>query len=568
MKKCLLAVFILLFSLSNSQAQNKNAFTSTLNKVTTNDDYNYIAINQMKMWIGNNGMGSYNPFNDWQGGLFWPGGESSSLGMAYVDGLFWVGKVNNEFRSNASAYRYGFQAGKILNHGLADDPTLPQYRIYKIRKDWDKLPSGPTKDQYRKDYEEWPGNEGAPFYDSNNDGVYTTRIDKPLFLGDEVLWCVMNDLDSERVEFSTGSLPVGIEIQITLFGFNSTNVLKDVVFKTYKIINKSNDVLDSMYIGYWSDALLGYALDNYGGCDTTLKLGYFYNADDTDENYYESNPPALGYMFVQTPYLISEISDSGMAFGNWRSGIKNIPLNSFSLEYTFSSWIDDPWLGTNPFVFQTLGPNLSLTLFRIAKGLIWDDTGFINPVTNQITRFVCSGDPVKKEGWYEGDGWPEYHPEKSERAMTMTVGPITMAPGDTQEVVIAIIASQGSDNLQSITELKNTARTVQYFYDNYIPETVNVNYLPPLPEYYYLGQNYPNPFNPTTRISYELPLSGLVTLKVFDILGREISTLVNEEKEAGKYQVDFSSSSLSSGIYFYTLTSREYSKTKKMILIR
>ena len=152
--------------------------------------------------------------------------------------------------------------------------------------------------------------------------------------------------------------------------------------------------------------------------------------------------------------------------------------------------------------------------------------------------------------------------------MTLAVGPITMAPGDTQEVVIAIIAAQGSSNLQSITELKKTAKTVQYFYDNYIPETVNVNYLPPLPEYYYFGQNYPNPFNPTTQINYELPVSGLVTLKVFDILGKEISTLVNEEKQAGKYQVDFSSAGLSSGIYFYTLTSHNYSKTKKMIVIK
>ena len=85
---------------------------------------------------------------------------------------------------------------------------------------------------------------------------------------------------------------------------------------------------------------------------------------------------------------------------------------------------------------------------------------------------------------------------------------------------------------------------------------------------YSLFQNYPNPFNPTTRISYELPLNGLVTLKVFDILGKEISTLVNEEKSAGKYQVEFSSGGLSSGIYFYTFTSHNYSKTKKMVLLR
>ena len=182
-----------------------------------------------------------------------------------------------------------------------------------------------------------------------------------------------------------------------------------------------------------------------------------------------------------------------------------------------------------------------------------------------ITRFPFSGNPVDSTGWYIGY-LGTIRP--NDMRMFLNTGPITMAPGDTQEVVIAIIAAQGSDNLQSITELKKTARTVQYFYNNYIPETVNVNYVPPLPEYYYLGQNYPNPFNPTTYISYELPVNGLVTLKVFDILGREITTLVNDEKSAGKYQVDFSSDGLSSGIYFYTLTSREYSKTKKMILIR
>ena len=323
---------------------------------------------------------------------------------------------------------------------------FPNTEFIKFVKTGSNLPSGPTKDKYQKDYEEWPGNEGAPFYDSNNDGVYTSGIDKPLYLGDEVLWCVMNDLDSNRVDFSTASKPVGLEIQTTVYGYNHPS-LNNVLFKKYRIINKSNLLIDSMYFGYWSDAMLGYPLDNYGGCDTTLKLGYFYNADDYDENHYESYPPALGYMFVQTPYIVSENSDSGMVSGSWRKSIKNIPLNSFLLGFTFPYWIDDPWQGTNPFVWLMLRSNLSSVLFRIAEGLIWNGTGFINPVTNQVTKFVCSGDPVNGEGWYEGEGWPGYHPEKSDRAMTMAVGPITMAPGDTQEVVIAIIAARVQSNL-------------------------------------------------------------------------------------------------------------------------
>jgi len=152
--------------------------------------------------------------------------------------------------------------------------------------------------------------------------------------------------------------------------------------------------------------------------------------------------------------------------------------------------------------------------------------------------------------------------------MLMGSGPIAMAPVDTQEVVIAIIAAQGSDNLQSVAELKNTAKTVQYFYDNYTPELVNIKYEPPLPEFYYLSQNYPNPFNPTTCINYKLPIKGFVSLKVFDVLGKDVATLVNEEKPAGTFQVEFSSENLSSGIYFYTLNSGSYSKTKKMIVIK
>ena len=83
-----------------------------------------------------------------------------------------------------------------------------------------------------------------------------------------------------------------------------------------------------------------------------------------------------------------------------------------------------------------------------------------------------------------------------------------------------------------------------------------------------LSQNYPNPFNPVTKISYALPKSGLVTLRVYDILGKEVATLVNEVKNAGSYSVDFGASNLTSGVYFYKLESSEFSDIKKMMLIK
>ncbi len=83
-----------------------------------------------------------------------------------------------------------------------------------------------------------------------------------------------------------------------------------------------------------------------------------------------------------------------------------------------------------------------------------------------------------------------------------------------------------------------------------------------------LYQNYPNPFNPTTVISYQLPAFSNVTLKVYDILGNEVATLINEPKEAGFYEVELDASALSSGVYFYILRTNEFISSKKMVLLK
>jgi hypothetical protein len=89
-----------------------------------------------------------------------------------------------------------------------------------------------------------------------------------------------------------------------------------------------------------------------------------------------------------------------------------------------------------------------------------------------------------------------------------------------------------------------------------------------LPVSYSLSQNYPNPFNPSTTISFQIPISGFVKLVVYDILGEEVATLINEEKIAGSYEVDFNVRNLASGIYFYTINAGSFTSTKKMILMK
>lgn len=89
-----------------------------------------------------------------------------------------------------------------------------------------------------------------------------------------------------------------------------------------------------------------------------------------------------------------------------------------------------------------------------------------------------------------------------------------------------------------------------------------------IPEQFSLSQNYPNPFNPSTKINFAIPKSGLVTLKVYDILGREVKTLVNEIKSPGNYAIGFNGSELTSGVYFCRMQSAGFSDVKKLVLLK
>jgi len=98
--------------------------------------------------------------------------------------------------------------------------------------------------------------------------------------------------------------------------------------------------------------------------------------------------------------------------------------------------------------------------------------------------------------------------------------------------------------------------------------TTDVRELPGVPDVYTLNQNYPNPFNPTTNIVYSIPQSTFVTLKVYDVLGSEVGTLVNEFQTAGNYTVDFNATNLANGAYFYRLTAGSFTDVKKMVLMK
>lgn len=153
-------------------------------------------------------------------------------------------------------------------------------------------------------------------------------------------------------------------------------------------------------------------------------------------------------------------------------------------------------------------------------------------------------------------------------ATTSTFGSTPLSPGETRVVSVHFFSDNtiatGTCQLQAGTFHNPENRITQDFIATTDP-TLGVNDGNVLNSYS-LSQNYPNPFNPSTKISYNVGEPGLVQMKVYNILGVEVATLVNEQKIAGNYTVEFEAARFSSGVYLYSISVNNFSQTRKMIL--
>ncbi len=153
-------------------------------------------------------------------------------------------------------------------------------------------------------------------------------------------------------------------------------------------------------------------------------------------------------------------------------------------------------------------------------------------------------------------------------------GNVTSNLTGTDEIYAEILPGERIDFTFSASPNSHTAyvlkTTGRYETDtNYIfNKTTGINEETLIPTENKLYDNYPNPFNPTTHIKFSIKENGFVTLKVYDVLGREVAALMNEEKDAGIYTISFDGNSLSSGIYFYTITANDFKQTRKMLLVK
>jgi hypothetical protein len=552
-------------------------------KIQTNDYYAVMLINNIVNFYANNGVGTLNPISLAGDGESFEFPKGSGHTVIYDEQLIWGGFVNNKFNVGGTGYDRHLQAGKIITPGgpstppVADNPSLERNRVYRTRPDinpkvtfesiqakldsdevfnmnrlsqW-KTTARQVYDQYISDWNDWPASDGAPFKDMNGNGAYDPETDIPGVAGaDQTLWYVANDLDSNRMVYTFDSpRTLGVELQKTMWAYKLPGALGNTIFTSSKLINKSSYALDSTFITLRTDneigGLTGYTTD-FVGCDTVRNLGYAYKKVDNDPEY-GSRPPAVGSLLLQGPLVPGSPTDTARLSGRRRAGYKNLKMTSFV-----------PFLKRSPFD----GPSNAKQYYYMMNGLLTNSGGPIfDSVARRITKFAFTGDPVAGQGWLDGI-W-----SLGDRALQLSSGPFRFAPGDTQEVVCATIVAQGADRLASVLALRAAVDEVRSKYTSTNP-IVAVETRTSLPQSFSLDQNYPNPFNPSTTIRFEIVQRSAVKLKIFNVLGQLLTTLVDEQRNGGAYSVEWNATEVASGVYFYQLQAGEFVQTKKMIFLR
>ncbi len=481
--------------------------------------------------------------------LFWFDGEEN-LSAIDQESFIISGLVNNEIRVAGKYVYNSLYPGQILPGFVADDPTREAYKLWKVRKNPDSIEDDSLRAVYEENYANWPIQLGAPWIDNTNDGVYTQGADKPYRLGDETTFSIANDLDTLRSVYAFNTLPLGVEVTTSVFGFNNGNYLDDVVFKKFTIINKSPDIIEDVVFSNYSFIWIGLGeADNVVGCDTLLGLAFGYEFYEKNYRLGDKAPHAVGNLLVQGS-VVESPGDSALFNFRWKRGYKNLGM------YSFAPQDED----SGPF-YEAESRNQQ-DIFNLQHGFYTNGSPYYDSFTGDVTKFPLAGDPESASGWIENDTY-----SIGERSYFQNTGPLTMAPGDTQEVVFAIIVARGENNLNSVTKLKEKARRVQKFYtDSLLAPNVFNSYA--APNKIELSQNFPNPFNGSTLIKYSVPKAQKIVIELYNNLGQRVKTVLNKYHLPGNYRLNIDAANLASGLYFYTLRTKEKTKTKKMLLLR
>jgi hypothetical protein len=388
-----------------------------------------LDINQLNMWATNYGSIAWD-LSTGGSGLEFPKGSGKTA--VFAGGLWLGARVGGQVRTVVAEYSQEYVPGPMVG-GTFANPSFPQFRVYKVLP-WTGDPAdtahvernapGPLEDPRAHDswseYLNGAAPYGAPVQtwllpDPNNPGD-TVPVPGPADLGDQILWAVFNDADpANHTNDAGGSPPLGVEIQQMTLGATHTTAAQNAAIIRYRIINKGTQQLDDVIVTLWTDPDLGGASDDLVGYDPGLEMVYAYNATNNDP-IYGATPPAVGVMLLQGPTN---------AFGD------SIPVSAATMFIN----------GTDP--------SSADESYNYMRGLLSNGSPVIHPSTGLPTTFWFDGDPV------QGTGWLDTNP--ADRRMMLSAGMFSMAAGDTQEVVFAIVLGQGANRLASITALRMNA---------------------------------------------------------------------------------------------------------------
>ncbi len=409
-------------------------------KATALDTNTWIDVNRILMIVANDGafatdLGGTLGKTD---GLYYPftsvedieSGTNTST-VVYASGL-WIGAVDvatSDTLICLAEYSEEYGPGPMTAGGSFQPDAFenPAYKVYKLYAD-------SLGEHANADYLNWPADQGAPVDSAGN----------PAMIGDQMLWTIYNDADPDLHANNSGKTePLGIEIRQTVFAYDREDPLGEIVFIKFQIFNNGGRDLTNMYVSLWSDPDLGDAGDDLVGCDTVLSVGYCYNGTNNDGTY-GSRPPAVGYDFFQGPLTLNtpaDTADDGTELFARMWGLDSIPGYHNMGMTRFSKYIN----GTDP-------QNKTET-YNYMQGLNSDGSALANGTT-----YYLPGDPTTSTGDLDSDA--------ADRRFMVTTGPFDFGPGDSTEILAAIVVGQGGDRLSSISVMKFNDKFAQLAYDN------------------------------------------------------------------------------------------------------
>ena len=515
----------------------------------------YLDVNNVRARLVNTGVLFYRGSPD-----VYEVPKGTGLKVIFSDALWIGGMVDNELRVAAATYGpYDFWPGPISDPGQPPTDCARYDHIWSVDRSIDI--SNFEDGEYPTPVElNWPADLGAPYQDVDGLPGYNPRAgEKPSILGDQMHWWVMNDAGNEKTR--TDSKPLGIEVRVSAFGFDSIPDLENVTFYQYKVINRNTVPIRDIWMGKYQDVDLGAAFDDYIGSDSTLSLVFAYNADNDDDGQYGAAPPAIGVSTIQASHSKKSLpsdrdSDNGDFMTNAMVSYKNGSYGDPSSAEGYYFFLQSKW--------------------KIGQPLTLGGRGFDPPSTaNPITKYAFSGDPASQSFWSENNIDNQGTSQApADRRMISSFGPFDLDPDESVTFTYAYIWARGSSNLNSVTKLKELARRIHTAKESILQPSFGgfekfVDGNPPErpQQSFWLDPVYPNPSSGSATVKYSLSLDGNTEIAVFDVLSREVVTLHTGLQTAGPHEASFDTSNFPPGVYTIRLQSNRNSTSRLLTVV-